>query len=59
MKLTVEIPETTKAAIFNYVFDMGDGKMFLTSHALDSSDLFDGNIIVVSQGKSEQQYEKR
>ena len=52
MKITLDIPDTTTCAFFNYVFVNKDGYgMEMGVRSLDSDDIVDGNEIKVKPRK--------
>lgn len=52
MKITLDIPDMTTCAFFNYIFMNKDAyNMSMGVKSLDSDDLVDGNEIKVNQYK--------
>ena len=41
MKITLELPDTTQAAFFNYIVEVGD-RMLLVSQLLNKNDIMAG-----------------
>lgn len=45
MKITLEIPDTTRAAYFNYVWIDSNGGFNIASQGIDSDDLARGEVV--------------
>lgn len=52
MKITLEIPDTTRCAFFNFVWGGCDG-LNMQVHQICSDDMHDGAIIVVKELKGD------
>ena len=49
MKITLELPDSTKCAFVNYVYVEGY-EIVMKSQPLDTGDLTDGTVILIPEG---------
>lgn len=49
MKITLELPDSTKCAFVDYVYYERDG-IVMRSQGLDTGDLTDGTVIMIPEG---------
>lgn len=52
MKITLEIPDTTICAFFDFVY-YGSSSLMMQGHSIEGSDIYDGSEIVIRPGKQE------
>lgn len=48
MKITLDIPDSTGCAFFNFVYTDKRGQVMMQGHLIDSDDLYDGAEIKIA-----------